>query len=319
MTIERRHFDPIRDREMWLGWRAHDVTASDIASVMGLNPNRTCAKVWAEKTGLIQPEPMSEFLKYRLCQEGAVFDWLTMFERPTWQCVRAGVYVRDSDIRLGCTPDVMAVDPKREGVGVVQIKTVAENVFEANWLKPDGKIIVPLDYQVQTQCEAMLTGATWATLAVEVMGYGGTGFFFLDEVDLNVEVGDRIKDVVVRFWADTTAGKVPKFDFALDADVIEALHPQPLVKEPAVDLSIDNRLPALLSKRRRRKDYIKSAEKWVDGADAEIKDKLGSHEAAWLPGWKITWKLQKREERIMPATQFRTLRITEQKGKTDGK
>jgi predicted phage-related endonuclease len=313
--IERRE---IQTREEWLAWRTTDLTASDLAAVMGLNLDRSCARVWAEKTGLILPGERSEFLEYRECQEGAVLRWLRRYGRPTWQIVEAETYWRDSDIRLGCTPDAMAIDPERDGIGVVQIKTVREDIFNNEWLQPDGKITIPLSYQVQTQCEAMLTGAAWAVVATEVMGYG-TGFFFVTEIELNADVAARIRDVVVRFWADTEAGKTPRFDYDLDGDVINAMHRTPLVKDPPRDLASDNRLPSLLAKRARRKTYITAAEKWVDRADTEIKDKIGEHETATLPGWKISWKLQKREQRIMEATQFRVLRVTrDKKDKANG-
>jgi predicted phage-related endonuclease len=313
--IERRE---IRSREEWLHWRTTDVTASDIPAVMGLNPDRSCAKVWAEKTGLLAPEPRNDFLEYRECQEGAVLRWLRRYGRPSWVIVEAETYWRDDAIRLGCTPDAVAVDPDREGFGVIQIKTVREDIFERDWLMSDGTIVIPLGYQLQTQVESMLTGASWAVVVTEVMGYG-TGQFFIAEVELNAEVTERIKDVTVRFWADTEAGKTPRFDFDLDSDVIDAMHQRPLIKDPPHDLTGDNMLPPLLAKRSRRKDYIRRAEKWIDSTDAEIKDKLAGHEFATLPGWKISWKMQKREQRIMEATQFRVLRVTQAKDKANGK
>jgi predicted phage-related endonuclease len=312
MSIERHE---ITDREQWLAMRRQDVTASDIGAVMGVDPYKTCAKVWATKTGLISEAPRSDFFEYRECQEGAVLRWLKRYKVPQWDIVEAQTYWRDPDIRLGCTPDAMAIDPARPGIGCIQIKTVRQDIFEDGWVRPDGKIELPFSYLLQTQTEAMLTGAAWAVIATEVMGYG-TGFFFVEEVKLEPALEPRIKDVVVRFWADTVAGRVPKFDFDLDADVINALHPKPLVKEPALDLSADNRLPDLLPKRRQRKDYIKRAEKWVETADAMIKEKVGAHETAALPGWKISWKLQRREQRIQDAWEGRVLRVTEQKDKS---
>jgi predicted phage-related endonuclease len=309
MAIERRE---IKSRAEWLEWRRRDVTASDVPAVMGLDPDRTCAKVWATKLGLAVDASSSDFLQYRECQEGAVLRWLRRYGRPTWDIVEAETYWRDPDVRLGCTPDAMAIDPAREGIGVVQMKTVRQDIFEADWVQPDGHIEIPLGYQLQTQTEAILTQAAWAVVAVEVMGYG-TGHFFVDEITLEPELEPRIRDVVARFWADTEAGLTPKFDFDLDAAVINALHPRPLIPEPPLDLSADNLLPELLTRRRRRKDYIRAAEKWVDRADTEIKDKLGSHATAALPGWKISWKLQKREPRILEAAEFRVLRVTSTK------
>src|SRR5262245_42477416 len=97
-------------RDQWLQLRQQDVTASDIAPVLGLHPDRTIAKVWAEKTGLISPTPSSEFLEYRLSLEAAAIDWLQR-KRPTWDIRRAGVYLRDPELRMGATPDAVATDP----------------------------------------------------------------------------------------------------------------------------------------------------------------------------------------------------------------
>src|SRR5262245_7439827 len=80
MTVERLQ---ITSREQWLAWRQQEVTASDVAAVLGLSPYRTIAKVWAEKTGLIAPDPTTEFLQYRLSLEAAAIDWLTR-KRPNW-------------------------------------------------------------------------------------------------------------------------------------------------------------------------------------------------------------------------------------------
>src|SRR4029079_2374528 len=112
----------VRTREEWLIRRTTDLTASDIGAVMGVNDNKTCAKVWAEKTGLISPDPQSDFLMFRECQEGAILRWLRRYGRPSWEIVEAETYWRDPDIRLGATPDAMAIDPEREGIGVVQMK-----------------------------------------------------------------------------------------------------------------------------------------------------------------------------------------------------
>jgi predicted phage-related endonuclease len=308
----------ILDRQSWLEWRRADVTASDVGAIMGLNPDRSCAKVWAEKCGLIESGQQSEFLQFRECQEGAILRWLKRYGRPHWEIVEANTYWRDTDIRIGCTPDAMAIDPERDGIGCLQLKTTRQDIFEADWLLPDGEIVIPIAYQLQTQTEAMLTGASWAVVVTEILGYG-IGSFFVTEIELNAAASARIRDVVARFWADTIAGKIPRFDFDLDADVIDALHRKPLIKEPPLDLSGDNLLPAVLAKRKRRKHYIKRAEAAIESADAEIKAKIGSHESAALPGWKITWKMQKRQPRIIEEKEFRVLRVTETRGKPNGR
>lgn len=314
MSIERRE---IVDRQQWLEWRKADVTASDVAAVLGMDANKTPAKVWAEKTGLISPEPQTDFLEFRLALEAAVIDMLK-FRRPSWSIRRASVYLRDPDLRLGATPDAVATDPEREGLGTVQCKTVLSSVFEREWKDlGDDLAEAPLNYQLQTLTEAMLCGASWAVIAALVLEGPGTGTFKLARIDRNPEAEQRIRDAVARFWATTNAGQMPSpLKYELDADVIAALYPEAQIKEPPLDLSADNRLPDLLTRRAELTKQINIAADEVDAINAEVKNKLGLHEQARLPGWRISWKLQKRPERIVAAWQGRVLRITESKGTT---
>ena len=312
MTIERR---TITDRATWLQWRREDVTASDVAPVLGLHPDRTIAKVWAEKTGLIAPSPPTEFLEYRLSLEAAAIDWLQR-KRPTWEIRRGGVYLRDADLRLGATPDAVATDGVREGLGLIEVKSVVRYVFESDWKQlsvgDDGVIEAeaPIFHQLQTLAGAMLANASWAIVVGLILDNAGTGSLAIAPVERNAAAEQRIKDGVTRFWSMLDAGKQPPFDYGLDADVIAALFPKARIKEPPLDLSQDNRMPELLTERARIKGELKTREQRCETIDAEIKDKIGDHELALLPGWRISWKTQKRPERIVPAWEGRVLRVT---------
>jgi predicted phage-related endonuclease len=312
MTIERRK---ITSRAEWLAWRQQDVTASDVAPVLGLHPDRTIAKVWAEKTGLISPQPPTEFLEYRLSLEAAAIDWLQR-KRPTWEIRRGGVYLCDADLRLGATPDAVVADPEREGLGVIEVKSVVRYRFDSDWkqlaIGDDGVIAAeaPIFHQLQTLTGAMLSGASWAIVVGLILDNAGTGSLAIAPVERNAAAEGRIRDGVARFWAMTDSGKQPPFDYGLDADVIAALFPKARIKDPPLDLSADNRLPRILARRARLKRFAKTIESGCEAIDAEIKDKLGEHELGMLPGWRISWKTQKRPERIAPAWEGRVLRVT---------
>lgn len=317
MAIERRSID---DREQWLQWRTQDVTASDVAAVLGLGREdsaykRTPARVWAEKTGLISPEPQTEFLEYRLAQEAAVVQMLK-FRRRHWDVRRADVYVRDPEFRLGASPDSVATDPEREGFGCVECKTTLRSVYDKEWRDLDGEpgdlCEAPIYYQLQALTQAMLCGAAWAAIAAIVYESAGTGTFKFCHVPRHPDTEQRIRDGVARFWATTDAGQVPlPLNYELDADVIAALYPEARIKDPPLDLSDDNRLPMLLTRRAKMKRLSDKLKHKCEGIDSEIKDKVGHHELALLPGWRISWKMQKRSEHIVPEWKGRVLRITE--------
>lgn len=305
----------ITSREQWLALRQSDCTASDVAAVLGLHPDRTIAKVWARKCELIPEEPPSEFFEYRLSLEAAGLDWLAR-KRPDWDIRRGGVYLRDPDLRLGATPDAVATDPSREGLGLIEVKSIVRYVFERDWkqlsVTDDGIILAepPIHHSLQTLAGAMLAGATWACVVGLILDSGGTGSLALASVERNEAAESRIRDGVARFWSMLDGGQQPPFTYGLDADVIAALFPRARIVDPPLDLSSDNRLPALLLERQKLKAELKTREQRCEVIDGEVKAKVGAHALAFLPGWRISWKISKRPERIVPEWNGRVLRVT---------
>ena len=62
---------------------------------------------------------------------------------------------------------------------------------------------------------------------------------------------------------------------------------------------------------------IGAREKRVVAIDTEIKSKLGAAPEAIVNGWKLTFRLQRRKETILPATEMRVLRVKESRAKGD--
>src|SRR5690349_8970231 len=44
-------------RKQWLKERQHSIGSSDAAAVLGLHPFKSAYALWAEKSGLVQPDP----------------------------------------------------------------------------------------------------------------------------------------------------------------------------------------------------------------------------------------------------------------------
>jgi predicted phage-related endonuclease len=77
------------------------------------------------------------------------------------------------------------------------------------------------------------------------------------------------------------------------------------------DLSGDNELPVRLHERRALKEQISTAERRVKEIELDIKDRIGPASTAWLPGWSLSFKAQRRKETVIPASEFRVLRVKE--------
>lgn len=298
----------VKDREAWLALRRQDLTASDIAAVAGHDPRRTPLRVYAEKTGKIPPPEDNDVMRRGRWLEAAVVEALRDMH-PEWEIRRAGVYLRDPVNRFGATPDVVAIDPAREGIGNIQCKVVSRPVFEASW--EDGS--APIGYQLQTLGEASLMDASWALVAALVVDT-----FTADLVEFPVArhaaAEAKIRRISAEFWANVAAGREPAVTYSADDDLVKAIYPAE-VPGSEVDLSADNLLPALLAEHAENNAEIKARTARKSEIETEIKAKLGTAEVGRLPGWSVSWKSQTRRETVIPETTFRVLRVNDRRAK----
>jgi putative phage-type endonuclease len=232
-------------RDEWLTQRRLGIGASDTPSILGLSSWGSAYSVWAEKTGLVEPEDLSD------CE------WIEMgnvLERPIFELwkertgSRGEMWAQNESIKhqhhdwMRCTPDATAyfLHERRQNV---QIKNVGAHKTK-EWA--DG---VPLIYQVQVQHEmAVLGPACLETIVVVLIGGQKLKWF-------TVERNDRfIESLIVKlaeFW-DLVESKTPPPIDGSEAtlETINRLHPDddgtvvdlsngtPLDLNPAADLTM---------------------------------------------------------------------------------
>lgn len=298
----------VTDRATWLALRTKDLTASDLGAVAGLDHRRTALRVYAEKAGIITQPDDTDIMRRGRWLEAAVVEALRD-QHPDWAIRRAGVYLRDPINRLGATPDVVAIDPARDGIGNIQCKVVSRPIFEAQW--PDDR--PPLGYELQTLAEAMLMEAAWAMVAALVVDTY-TAELVEFEVARHAGAEIRIRKMARDFMAGVDERREPAPVYASDAEVIAAMFP---TSEPGKmrDLAGDNHLPELLAELVDLKARIKADTGRREAIETELKSKIGEAEGATLPGWSMTWKPQSRAEHVVPASTFRVLRIRDRRPK----
>jgi predicted phage-related endonuclease len=307
--IERH---PITSREQWLELRRQDVTASDVAIVCGEGAWGSLAQLYADKKGLSPPLTDSGVLKRGRWGEAAVFEALAD-ERPEWELRRAKIYLRDSDLRLGCTPDGFALAPGRDGIGIVQAKTVSRSVFYQKWVQGDDEFAIPpRHYMLQTLTEEMLAETTWGVIAVVINGEYDWDFRLFD-VERHAEAEARIKTKVVEFWQHYLDPNImPPFEPQRDAELIKALYPEDT--GTTVDLSADNRAAQLvddLSETQAALKRLGDSEKTIK---AELQAKMGENTFGVLAdGRCLSWKLMHRRGYTVEPTDYRQFRILKHK------
>lgn len=292
----------ITGREEWLSRRRPNINGSEIGALFGDKEAWTTRyKLYAEKSGLVEAEPVaSDVMERGLIMEPAVAV-ATKLERPDWEITKATDYLWSPEWRLGCTPDFEVLCPKR-GRGVLQAKSSGIREFEAGWA--DGP---PLWILLQTLLEMMLSEVEWGAIGVLIMHNVYKTERRVYEFERHAAAEKRMIEVSAAFWADVEAGRMPAADYTLDGDTIKAIYRRD--DGPALDLSRDNRLPELLARREELLALGKHAEEHLEPILAEIRDKLGASAYATLPGWEITNKLQHRKEKVTKASSFRVLRI----------
>lgn len=283
--------------------RATDLTCSELGAAAGVDPYRTQLALYAEKTGQLRPAIDNLMMRRGRWLEPAVIAAIREIH-PDWEVRKCNVYLRDPEIRLGGTPDAVALTGEDNLINL-QLKVISKPVFE-RW---DGQ--PPTGYMLQTLGEGMLMDVVASKIVCLVIDtYSAELFEF--PVSRHPAAEDRVRALAVEFWDNVEHHRVPRVDLARDADTIAQLYPAP-VPEKVIDLSTDNLLPDLLHERAGLKQGITVAEKRVGEIDTDIKAKLGDAEKAVVPGWRISWGLINRKETVQKATSFRQLRVTADK------
>lgn len=305
--IERRK---ITDRQTWLRWRRDDFTASVTAALFGRHPYTTAFEQYQIHRGLELPDKAdSGPLRRGRWMEDACAN-AAREERPEWTIRKANEYLRDPDLRLGCTPDFYVDCPVR-GFGILQTKTAAPAQFESQWRNGE---IVPTWIVLQASVEALLTDANFAAIAcLNCNPYDPR--VVVHEFKRNAGAEARIILAVRQFWDDVEHEREPSPEFAKDADLIKALNPREVAGK-TVDLSGDNELPAMLAQRERIMEEMSERKDRKEEIEAHIRHKMkDAEQATGLADWSIIWNSYHRKESVQPAKDIRALHIKRMESK----
>jgi predicted phage-related endonuclease len=298
-------------REQWLALRkeANDVTASTIGALFNCHPYATPLRIYAEKRGTEFVNEDNLAMRRGRWMEPAVAKAVEEL-MPQWRLELAKEYLRAPHLKLGCTPDFYVHGDPR-GKGILQAKTVAPSVYAREW--NDGAE-APLWIVLQAVTEAMLANADFIVIAALLVDAHSMECS-IHQLERNPAAEAKIVKAVETFWQNVDLGIEPDPDFAKDADTIKAMWRS---EEPTneVDLSGNNRIPALLEQRSILKEQIKANEATLEAIDAEIKYEMkDAAVATGISGWRITYKTSHVKEYVVKARDQRVLRVTDQRGK----
>lgn len=197
--MERKRLT-FKDRAEWLEARKQGIGASEVATVVGLNPWETPYQLWRKKLGIDAPEPENKAMKRGHYCEDAVAQWWGaetgreiiaasktdfMFVDPQHD------FLRVSPDRTFWLPDEIRNDDNK---GILECKTVNGVVDREE---------IPHNWFCQLQMNLGVAGYKKGSLAWMMHGFE---FGYVD-ITFNEEFYNWLVDEVSRFWYDNILGK----------------------------------------------------------------------------------------------------------------
>lgn len=292
-------------REAWLELRKQDVTASQAAALLGVHPYATAYQLWGEKTGRASEREQNAGMKRGLLLEPIVAQ-LVREERPEWllQYPLNSTYYRDPARRIGATPDAFATVQGEGSLGIVQFKTASDWAWK-KWLDPDTReVVLPLWIAVQAIIEAELTGATWAAVAVLVVGHAIE--MYIIDIPLHAGIMSAIDKAVANFWDIIERGGHPPIDWLKDgAAVLDHLRDS---DGSRADLSENSDFDELVAKYVAAKAEARKYERDAEELKPQIVHALGNADIGETLEWLVSAKTTHRKGYTVEPTSFRALR-----------
>lgn len=267
-------------KEEWTKLRSTTIGGSDAASIIGLNPHKSAYALWAEKTGKVIPEDISQKEAVRLGTD--LEDYVAhRFMEATGKKVRRENYTvfRDDMPYAHANYDRLVIG-ERAGL---EIKTT--NALNLKKFK-NGEF--PANYYCQCCHYLLMSGLDRWYLAVLVLGVEFKVFTIeRDEAELAA-----LRMAEENFWHQVQNDLPPEID-GMDS-TIDALNETFPISDPeadAVDLTGCAVDLALLDECTQQ---IKALEEKKKAAQARVMETLGAAENGFYGGYSVSWKSQKR-------------------------
>ena len=295
------------DRNAWLAARQEGIGGSEAAAVLGLNPWKSAFALWAEKTGKVEPDDLSEneSVEWGTLLEPAIaekYAKVTGRDLCVPVCTENGIMRHPDYPFIIGTPDRMIRDTKGI-VGVLEVKTTGSH-RAADWQTEP-----PVHYQVQGQQYAAISGVNLISYAVLI---GGQKFHWCDMVRNDRFIAHLIEKEEW-FWDLVRRDIPPPTDASKStAAALAKLYARPVDTAEPVMLDFD--LMELAERRREIMETIRAAEAEKTGIESRIKAAIGESPVGYFPdGSGFRWSMQSNKQYVVEASERRVLR--EFKGK----
>lgn len=281
--------------------RTKFIGGTDAAAILGLSRYKTALQVWAEKTGQVAPEDISDKLHVKLGHklEQTVCELFTEETGKKVHRVNETLY-----------------HPKYSFIGGnIDRRVVGESaIFEAKtasaWKKAEWEgQEIPLEYEAQVMHYLMVTGAEKGYIACLI----GNEKFVWKEIWRNEELIAKMLQREVSFWQDFVIPKVmPAQISCMDGDTLYQLFPQ---AESGSEAELGDRENAIIESLQALEQDKKAIETQIDQQKNELKAALKDKESGSTGIYRIKWQNIETKEYVCPAKKYRKLTISKRKDK----
>ena len=190
------------EKAAWLEKRKHYVTGTDAGKLIGVSPYGGKFAVWLDKTGRAAPVVETPAMKAGKKFESAILQMYAEEMNCKLEHVDGyNLITCDKYPRLGASLDGWNHD--------LQIPVDAKNIKWKNEKWGDAWTDqFPEYYKAQLQVQMMVTGATFAHLAVMFSGQD----FFIYSMEYDEDMAQKILDATDEFWPFVERDKMPEAD-----------------------------------------------------------------------------------------------------------
>jgi putative phage-type endonuclease len=295
--------EAVIDREQWLIERRKRLGATDVASILELDPYRSAYEVWLDKTGQLEPWEGNEATQLGNLLEPAL---LTIAEGKyaSGKQFETQLSVVHSSLPIAATLDGYVRDDNLP----VEIKTAGMvNAFaELSQWGEAGSDQIPQNYLVQVQTQMMCCDARRAKVLALIFGRG--------IVEYEVERDDVVCEIIGKqceaWWNRYVVnGEHPYPDPTPPIELLKRIK-----REPESVVELDEAAVELFDTWQWAKKQAKQADEAAKELQAKLLLALGNAEAGRLPsGRMVTYLETKRAGYVVQPTTYRQLRIKSEK------
>jgi len=270
--------------EEWLAERRKSIGGSDAGTICGFNPYSSAYALWAEKTGAMEPEDISEKEAVRLGNDLEDYIAHRFMEKTGLKVKRCNYLLRNEDFQFAHADIDREIIGKSEGL---ECKSTSNNEIIHYCINGE----IPPNFYCQCLHYMMVTGYTKWHLAIICFGKG----FYIFEIERTEAIEKEIRalaEIERGFWAEVESKTPPKIDGSkATSEAVDSIF-----GNAREGLEIDlSGVSEHIWKYKALSGQIKQLENLLDEEKNHIKTYMGEATGGRFGDFRISWKEQSRQ------------------------